>query len=62
LSIPYKILSNIILLRMTLYAGAITGDYQCGFRGNILTIDHIFSIRKILGKKQGYNKDYVGYL
>ena len=29
---PYKILSNILSSRMTLYANEIIGEYQCGFR------------------------------
>ena len=35
----------------------IIGEYQCGFRRNRSTVDHIFSIRQILGMKWGYNKD-----
>jgi len=31
LSITYKILSNILLSRITPYAEEITGDHQCGF-------------------------------
>ena len=48
LSTSYKILSNILLLRMTPYANAIIGEYQCGFRRNRSTVDHIFSIWIIL--------------
>ena len=57
LSTLYKILSNILLSRMTSYANEIIGEYQCGFRRNRSTIDHIFSIRQILEKKWKYNKD-----
>ena len=32
-------------------------EYQCGFRRNRSTIDHIFSIRQILEKKREYNKE-----
>jgi len=32
LSTAYKILSNVLLLRLTPYAEEITGDHQCGFR------------------------------
>ena len=42
---------------MTLYANGIMGEYQCGFRRNRSTIDHIFSIRKILEKKWQYNNE-----
>jgi hypothetical protein len=31
-------------------------DYQCGFRRNRSTIDQIFCIRQILGKKWEYNE------
>jgi len=40
-----KILSNILLLRLTLYAEEIIGNYHCGFRRNISTTDHIFCVR-----------------
>jgi hypothetical protein len=50
LSTTYKILSNILLSRLTPYAEEITGDHQCGFRRNRSTTDHIFSIRQILEK------------
>jgi len=32
LSAKYKILSNILLLRLTPYAAEIIGDHQCGFQ------------------------------
>ena len=47
----YKILSNILLLRLIPYAKEIIGDHKCGFRRNRSTIDHIFCIRQILEKK-----------
>jgi hypothetical protein len=34
LSTSYKILSNILLSRLTPYADEIIGDHQCGFRRN----------------------------
>jgi hypothetical protein len=34
LSTPYKILSNILLCRLTPYVDEIIGDHQCGFRRN----------------------------
>ena len=37
----YKILSNILLSRLTPYAKEIIGDHQCGFRRNRSIIDHI---------------------
>ena len=38
----YKILSNILLSRLTPYAEEINGDHQCGFRRNRSTTGHIF--------------------
>jgi hypothetical protein len=46
----YKILSDVLLSRLIPYAEEITGDYQCGFRRNKSTTDHIFCIRQILEK------------
>jgi hypothetical protein len=43
----YKILSSILLSRLTPYVEEITGDYLCGFRRNRSTDDHIFCIRQI---------------
>jgi Reverse transcriptase (RNA-dependent DNA polymerase). len=57
LSTSYKILSNTLLSRTTPYAKGIIGEYQCGFRRNRSTIDHIFSIRRILEKKWKYNNE-----
>ena len=46
----YKILSNILLSRLTLYAEEVIRAHQCGFRHK-LTTDHSFCIRQILEKK-----------
>jgi hypothetical protein len=53
LSTSYKILSNILPSRLSLYIDEIIGDHQCGFRRNSLTIDQNFCIRQILEKKIG---------
>ncbi|KAJ4446515.1 hypothetical protein ANN_13211 [Periplaneta americana] len=50
----YKILSNILLRRLTPYVDEIIGDQQCGFRRNRSTIDQIFCIRQIMEKKWEY--------
>ena len=50
----YKILSKILLSRLTPYAAEIIGDHQCEFRRNRSTTDHIFCICRILEKK--YNE------
>ena len=51
LSTMYKILSNILLSRLTPDGEEIFGDHQCGFRPNISTTDHIFCILQKLVKK-----------
>ena len=51
LSITYKILSSILLSRLTPYAEEIIGDHQCGFRPNGSTTHHILCIRQNLEKK-----------
>jgi hypothetical protein len=55
LSTAYKILSNILLARLTSYVNEIIGDHQCGFRRNRFTMDQIFYIRQILEKKWDFN-------
>jgi len=52
----YKILSNILLSRLTPYAEEINGDLLGGFRRNRSTTDHICCIRQILEKKWEYNE------
>jgi hypothetical protein len=48
-----KILSNILLSKLTPFAEAIIGDHQCGCRRNRSTTDHIFYNRQTLGGKKG---------
>ncbi|KAJ4449581.1 hypothetical protein ANN_00984 [Periplaneta americana] len=50
----YKILSNILLRRLTPYVDEIIGDHQCGFRRNGSTIDQIYCIRQIMEKQWEY--------
>ena len=52
----YKILSNILLSRLTPYAEEIIGNHQYCFRRNRSTADHIFCIRQIFEKNCEYNK------
>jgi len=52
----YKILSNMLLSRLTPYAVEIIGDYQCGSRCNRSITSHIFCICQILKKKLEYNE------
>jgi len=58
----YKILSNILLSRLTPYAEEFTGDHQCGFQRNRSTTDHIFCLRKILGKNGSTMKQCISSL
>jgi hypothetical protein len=55
LSTANKILSNIILAKLTPYINEVTGENQCGFLRNRSTIDQIFYILRILEKKWEYN-------
>jgi hypothetical protein len=51
-----KMLSNILLSRLSPYIYEIIGDQICGFRRNRSTTDQIFCIRQILEKKWEYNE------
>jgi hypothetical protein len=55
LSYSYKILSNILLTRLTPYADEIIGDYQWGFGCNRSTTDQIFYIQQTQETKWEYN-------
>jgi hypothetical protein len=48
LSSSYKILSNILLSRLSPYAHEIIEVHQCGFQHNSSTTDHIFCICQTL--------------
>jgi len=52
----YKILSNILLSRLTPYAKEIIADHQHGFKRNSSTTDHIFCFGQIFEKKWEYNE------
>jgi len=52
----YKILSNILLSRLTPYVEEIIGGHQSGFRHSRSSSDHIFCIRQILEKTWEYNE------
>ena len=56
LSTTYKILSNILLSRLTPHAEEIIGEHHYGFRRNRSTTDSIFYIRQILKKKWEYHE------
>ena len=53
------------LSRMTPYANEIIGEYQCGFRRNRSTVDHIFTylaFSKYLKRSGNTIRTYVSYL
>ena len=56
LSTTLKILSIVLLSKLTPYAEEFNGDRQCGFPQNKSTTDHIFCICQILEKKWQYNE------
>jgi len=51
LSTTYKILTSIVLSKLTPYSQTLSGDHQFGFRCNRSTTDRKFCIRQILEKK-----------
>jgi hypothetical protein len=60
LSTAYKILSNILLARLTPYVSEITRDHQSGFHCNRSTTHQIFYIRQIL-EKMGVHKLFLDF-
>ena len=52
----YKVLSLILLERLTTGVDYQIGDYQCGFRKNRSTVDQIFTIRQLMEKCWEYNR------
>jgi hypothetical protein len=62
LSTSYKILSNILLARLTPYADENIGDHQCGVRRNRSKNDQIFYIRQVLEKTGILIVQYISYL
>jgi REP element-mobilizing transposase RayT len=55
LSTAYKILSNILLSRLTMYVNEVIDDHQCWLCRNRSTTDQIFYIWQIQEKKWEYN-------
>jgi len=58
----YKILTNILLSRLTPYAEEIIGGHQCGFQRNRSTTDHVFCIVKYLRKNRNTMKQCISCL
>jgi hypothetical protein len=61
LSTSYKILSNILLARLTPYADEIIRYHHCGFCRNRSATDQIFYIRQILEKNGNIMAQYISY-
>ena len=57
----YKILSNIILGKITPYIEKVMGDYQNGFRDGRSVIDNIFALKIINEKLWGIIRVYNIY-
>jgi hypothetical protein len=55
LSTAYRILSNILLARLTSYDNEIIGDHECEFCHKRATTNQIFYICQIMEKKWEYN-------
>jgi sorting nexin-29 len=51
LSTTYRLLSNILLSKLSPYVEEIIGDHQCGFQRNRSTTDRIFCIHLVPEKK-----------
>jgi hypothetical protein len=61
-STAYKILSNILLARLTPYVNEIIGNHQCRFHHNRSTTDQIFYIQQILEKNGSIMGWCISYL
>jgi hypothetical protein len=55
LSTTYKIVSNILLSRLTPWVDEMFGYRRCGFQHNRSNTDQIFCIRQVLEKQWEYN-------
>jgi len=51
-NIAYKVLSIVLYGRLKPHANQIIGQYQCGFREGVSTIDQIQTLRQILERKK----------
>ncbi|PNF22033.1 hypothetical protein B7P43_G10579 [Cryptotermes secundus] len=61
LSTSYKIVSNIVLSRLSPYINEIIRDHQCRFRRNRSTTDQVFCILQILEKNGSTMRQYITY-
>jgi sorting nexin-29 len=52
-NIAYKVLLTVLYGRLKTHANQVIGQYQCGFRDGVSTIDQIQTLRQILEKNFG---------
>jgi sorting nexin-29 len=52
-NIAYRVLSIVLYGRLNLQVNKIIGQYQCGFREGVSTIDQLQTLRQILEKNVG---------
>ena len=57
LCVAYKIFSNILFNRLIPQVEKTIGDYQCSYRREWFTVDHIFTVHQILEKCSEHGKD-----
>jgi hypothetical protein len=63
LSTTYKIVSSVLLSRLTPHVAEIIEGHQCGFQHNPSTTDQIFCIHLIMEKKNASTMgQYTSYL
>ena len=58
LSIPYKVMSKIILSRLEYYSNELIGEHQAGFIRGRSTTNQIFILKEIVAKYWEYNKEF----
>jgi hypothetical protein len=61
LSTSYKILSNILLLRLSPYIDEIIGDHQCGFRRNNQLLIRFSALDRYWRKNESTIRQYISY-
>jgi hypothetical protein len=59
LPIAGKLLSGIILKRLSAHLDSLTPDTQAGFRAGRSTMDNIFILRQVLERRREYNLDTI---
>ena len=59
LSIVGKVMSRVVVIRLSAFAESVVPESQCGFRKNRSTIDQIFAIRQIQEKCVEQQRDLV---